>query len=220
MHNVLILDDDKSQLIHLSSLLKDHFDIHTANTPLTAYKLINSHKFDAIIVDVHMPIINGFDFIKSIKEDNDFTSALFILSSDNSMTTKVQALNLGVKDFLWPNMSKEEIVPRIKNHLGQNKENSKSSCKIYNDLKINTATLSAFVSDKKLNLTLLEFKILNYMVQHAKVVVMRDDLKSFVWPQETVSDKTLNTHLTNLRLKLSGSSVELKSIKGEGVILV
>lgn len=220
MHNVLILDDDKSQLIHLSSLLKDHFDIHTANTPLTAYKLINSHKFDAIIVDVHMPIINGFDFIKSIKEDITFNSALFILSSDTSTTTKVQALNLGVKDFLWPDMSKEEIVPRIKNHLNQSNENIKTSEKSYLDLKINTATLSAFISDKKLNLTLMEFKILNFLVQNAKKIVSRNDLKEFVWPQENVSDKTLNTHLSNLRVKISGTNLDIKSIKGEGVLLV
>jgi DNA-binding response OmpR family regulator len=219
MQNVLILDDDKSQLIHLSSLLNDHFNIHTANTPLGAYKLINSQKFDAIIVDVHMPIINGFDFIKSIKEDANFNSALFILSSDTSLATKIKALELGVKDFLWPEMCKEEIIPRIKNHLNLPMENVNPETISYNNLKINNTTFSAFFSDKKLNLTLLEYKILNYLVRHATKLVFRDDLKSFVWPQEIVSDKTLNTHLTNLRLKLSETSIEIKSIKGEGVIL-
>ena len=65
MNNILILDDDKAQLEHLSTLLKDEFLISTANNSIAAHALINDTKFDAIIVDVHMPIVNGFDFIKS-----------------------------------------------------------------------------------------------------------------------------------------------------------
>ena len=67
--------------------------------------------------------------------------------------------------------------------------------------------------------TLIEFKILNFLVQNAKKIVSRNNLKEFVWPQENVLDKTLNTHLSNLRFKISGSNFDIKSIKGEGVLL-
>lgn len=216
MHTVLILDDDKLQLDHLATLLKENFAIQTASTPISAYKLINTNKFDAIIVDVHMPIIDGFEFIKSIKEEKNIKSSLFILSSDNSLNTKIKALNLGIKDFLSPCMAKEEIVPRIRNHITISKDSTNYQ---YNDIKINTSNLSAYIFDKKLNLTLIEFKILSYLVQYGGKVLLRSALKEFVWPMEHVSDKTLNTHLTNLRLKFNEYNVEIKSIKGEGIIL-
>lgn len=217
MNSLLILDDDRAQLSYLSTLLKDEFLITTANTPLKAYNLINAQNFDAIIVDVHMPIINGFDFIKSISEYTDFNSALFILSSDTSTKTKICALNLGVQDFLWPEMTKEEITLRIKNQLVKPRKSEYVTK--YKDIKIDTQNFTALCGEIKLDLTLTELKILTYLINHSSILVSRDELKEFAWPGTMVLSKTLNSHLTNLRSKISISQIEIKSVKGEGVLL-
>ena len=221
MKTVLILDDDKSQLNYLSNLLESDFRVHTTNSPLSAFNIFQENQFDAIIVDVHMPIINGFEFIRSIKDQkNCFNSALFILSSDTSMQTKIEALNLGVKDFLWPEMTKEEIILRIKNQILPKNISESQLVKTYKDLKVELLNLTAFHSDKKLDLTLIEFKILSFLISNATRVVTREELKDFTWPEAIVLDKTLNTHMTNLRSKLSESDVEIKSVKGEGILMM
>jgi two-component system response regulator AdeR len=130
------------------------------------------------------------------------------------MQTKLQALALGVKDFLWPEMQKEEIILRIKNHL------QTSTIRSYKNLKIDLQNFSAFLSGNKLELTLIEFKILSILASGEGEVVSRKKLIEFTWPDIQVMDKTLNTHLTNLRAKLSGSNLEIKSLKGEGILLV
>ena len=117
MKTVLIVDDDVAQLQYLSDLLKEHYEVQTVNNPISAYKTCEEKQFSAIIVDVHMPVINGFEFIKSLKTNLKYETALFILSSDSTPLTKLLALDLGIKDFLWPEMNKDELLLRIKNHL-------------------------------------------------------------------------------------------------------
>lgn len=216
MKSVFILDDDSAQLSYLADILKHDFKVQSTTSPISALSIFDQARFDAVIVDVHMPIINGFEFIQSIKKKKNCTdSALFILSSDNSVQTKMQALNLGITDFLWPEMMKEEILLRIKNQLS----NKSELHKVYKDLTIDVVNLSASLGGQKLELTLTEFKILSYLVTHAGKVITRNELKDFTWPQTLVLDKTINTHLTNLRAKVAGSIVEIKSVKGEGILL-
>lgn len=217
MKSIFILDDDSAQLSYLTGLLQNDFKVQSTTSPISALSIFENNKFDAVIVDVHMPIINGFDFIQSLrKQKNCNDSALFILSSDTSVQTKIQALNLGITDFLWPEMMKEEIILRIKNQISLKNELHKS----YKDINVDVMNLTAAHNSKKLELTLIEFKILSFLIGHAGHVISRNDLKEFTWPEAMVLDKTINTHLTNLRTKLGDSTVEIKSIKGEGILLI
>lgn len=221
MKSILVLDDDVSQLNYMTKILGTEFKISTYNNSIEAYTSLKENHFDALIIDYHMPIINGLEFIKKIKNIKNFNSSLFILSSDSSSDTKIQALNLGIKDFLWPQMNKEELVLRIKNHL--NFENSSSTNQLfkhYRDIQIDMNNMSASIKGQKIELTLIEFKILSYLIGLATNIVDRQLLKKFTWPDCVVLDKTLNTHLSNLRIKLINSQVEIKSIKGEGIILI
>lgn len=217
MKSIFILDDDSAQLNYLTHLLQDDFKIQTTTSPITALAIFETHKFDAVIVDVHMPIINGFEFIQSMRKKKHCSdSAIFILSSDTSVQNKIQALNLGITDFLWPDMMKEEIILRIKNQLSHKNELHKS----YKGLTVDVTNLSAALNGKKLELTLIEFKILSFLIGQAGTIITRDNLKEFTWPEATVLDKTINTHLTNLRTKLMDSAIEIKSVKGEGILLI
>ena len=85
---------------------------------------------------------------------------------------------------------------------------------------MNFLNLVATQSDKKLDLTLLEFKLLSYLITHQQSIVSRNEIKEFAWPNTLVQDKTLNTHMSNLRSKLDTELLEIKSIKGEGFVLI
>ncbi len=216
MNTLLIVDDDISQLSFMEEMLKETFYVKTTNNAIQGLDILKTNKFDAVIVDVHMPIVNGFDFIKILKKE-DFKSALFILSSDTSEKTKLEALNLGVKDFLWPDMKKAEVILRIRNHISESKAATKRS---YKNITVDLTNFSVFIFNEKIDLTLIEFKILFFLIERATIPVSREELKQYTWNGALVLDKTINTHLTNLRMKLVNSQVEIKSIKGEGIILL
>lgn len=214
MKTLFILDDDKNQLDYLKDILSNDFIITTESNPIQALKWIETNFPDAMIIDIHMPIINGFDFIESMKSKNlKYLPKIFILSSDTRVETKIKGLSLGVKDFLWPDMSKEEIVIRIKNQLEEN-QNLK-----FKNIYIDKDNLIASIENEKLDLTLIEFKVLSYLIANQSRIPTREEIKSYTWPDMVVLDKTLNTHLTNLRNKLAPAQVEIKSIKGEGIQL-
>ena len=219
MKSLLLLDDDHSQLEHLASVLETDFKVTKCKNALDAWSSFSSHNYDGCIIDVHMPIINGIEFIQKIRQTNtESTCAFFLLSSDTSTVTKVESLKLGVKDFLWPDMSKEELTVRIKNNLSTSKY-SNHTFKSYKDLNLDLIKLSAHVKSEKLDLTLIEFKILYQLVSNPNQLMARDHFKKLIWSDALVMDKTLNTHLTNLRIKINQSQVEIKSVKNVGIIL-
>jgi DNA-binding response OmpR family regulator len=218
--SVLIIDDDNIQLNYLEGILSAKFSVFKADNPIKGWEKFSQSNFDAIIVDAHMPVINGFEFVLKIQRDwpHKFP-AVFILSADSSQSIKIQALKLGISDFLWPNMTQEEMVLRIENRLEKEEEKKSDLIHQYKKIKINISSMKAFLNDTKLDLTSIEFKMLTFMVAHPNEIIKRSELKEFIWPQTVVLDKTLNTHLTNLRIKLKDASIDLKSVKNEGVIL-
>ena len=221
MEKILIIDDDRSQLHFFSKILESEFKIETSNNALDATKIYKDTFFDAVIVNIHKPILNGFEFINSIKANNyESKSALFILHNETSDEIKMRALRLGVNDFLCLRMYKEEIILRIRNQLLQKKLPASYLIKSYKNLDMNLLNLVVTQSEKKLDLTLLEFKLLSYLMTHKQTAVSRNNLKEFAWPNAVVQDKTLNTHISNLRSKLDTELLEIKSIKGEGFILI
>lgn len=220
MKSLLLLDDDHAQLDYLASILETDYKITKCRNAIEAWNNFNTINYDGCIIDVHMPIISGLEFIQQIREKKTQNHcSFFLLSSDTSNITKIQALNLGIKDFLWPDMSKEEISVRIKNNLHAEKNCPKLAVKTYKDLSVDILKLMAYINSSKLELTLIEFKLLNQLLLAPNTIISRDELKQLIWPEVFVLDKTLNTHLTNLRLKISKSEVEIKSVKNEGIIL-
>lgn len=214
MNQILLVDDDARQLSYLKNQLSGVFSVDTYTNPIEALDSCKVNLYDAIVVDLHMPIINGVDFINQFRKHHKDFKNIFILSADNSTNAKLSALNLGAIDFLWPEMCKEELVLRINNRI-----KSVQDFVTYKGIKIDLNHLSVYLNSTKIETTLIEFKLLKSLILKANQVISREDLKNSVWPNQIVLDKTLNTHLTNLRLKLQNADIEIKSVKNEGIIL-
>jgi DNA-binding response OmpR family regulator len=175
MYNILVLDDNEAQLQHVNNLLKNDFNVYLVNNPIKAHKICAENQFDAILVDVHMPIINGFEFIKTLKSSLQYETALFILSSDSSTLTKLLALELGIKDFLWPDMQKEELILRIRNHIQTETEFTKKKIRSYKYLQVDFDKNEAYLHGSKMNLSSSEYKLLSTLIESAGKIV---DLES------------------------------------------
>ncbi len=214
MEKILIIDDDSSQLNYFSTMLEPEFKIEISNNLLCATEVFKTTNFDAVIS-------KDLEFIDSIKLTK-FSQkpALFILQSESSSENKMRALRLGVNDFLCAKMSQEEIILRIRNQLFHKNTSITHSLKSYKDIEMNLLTMNVTQSNKKLELTLLEYKLLSYFIGHQQRIVTRKDLKEFAWPNTSVQDKTVNTHISNLRSKLDTKLLEIKAIKGKGFVLI
>lgn len=216
MPRILIVDDSKNQLTYLEGLLMSDFDVSLANNAVKATQLIESLKIDLMILDIHMPVISGLDFLKESKEVGRTLPKTIIFSSDNDINTRISSLELGVVDFLNTQMTAKEIFLRVRNHM----QKTETHMITYKNIKLNTSTLDVFINDQKIDLTLIEFKLFRALLDSSEELINRDTLKNQVWgDQVIVLSKTLTTHLANMRAKIISYGYDIKSVKNEGVIL-
>jgi DNA-binding response OmpR family regulator len=216
MQRILIVDDSQNQLTYLEGILMSDFDISFASNVLKAIKLLETVKIDLMILDIHMPVISGIDFLKQSKEIGRVLPKTIIFSADNDVNTRISSLELGVVDFLNTQMTAKEIFLRVRNHVHQIQDSVIS----YKNIKMNTATMDVFISDKKVDFTFIEFKIFRVLMSSPDVLIEREILIERVWGNDiVVLNKTLTTHLANLRSKILFGGIDIKSVKNEGVML-
>lgn len=210
-YKLFYLDDELRQLEHFDRELGRFFAIETSQGPFEALDRIRDAKFDAIICDLHMPIINGYKFFEMLTENKLNNTPFFFLSSDPELDSKISCLKLGAVDFLSPSMSPEEKYIRVFNRINDVKL-------VFKHLSIDLKNVTAYSGGVALDLTQIEFKILLLLLKKSGGLVGRDELREFIWPNLKVMDKTINSHLTNLRAKIENENFKIISIKGQGIL--
>jgi DNA-binding response OmpR family regulator len=155
-----------------------------------------------------MPIINGFEFIKTLKSSLQYETALFILSSDSSSLTKLLALELGIKDFLWPDMQKEELILRIRNHIQTETEFTKKKIRSYKYLQVDFDKNEAYLHGCKMNLSSSEYKLLSTLIESAGKIV----------DQELVN--AIEEDILGINQKLATGNMAITRMDGIGILLL
>lgn len=209
-YRLFYIDDEIGQLEHFDRELGRFFAVETSQCPFEAIERIKRAKFDAIISDLHMPIINGHKFYEMLTENKLNNVPFFFLSSDPEQDSKINCLKLGAVDFLSPNMSPEEKYIRIFNRINDVRLTFKH-------LSVDLKNVTAYNNDVALDLTQIEFKILLLLLRKPGGVA-RDEIREFIWPGLKVMDKTINSHLTNLRSKVETENFKIVSMKGQGIL--
>ncbi len=198
---ILYIDDDHDNLDLYSEVLGDQFNIITISDPDSIFPLLSKTIFDAALIDIHMPLMDGFEVIKKIKRhptgDN---IALFFFSSDESKMTTLRGLGESISDYLYKSMDIDELSLRISK--GIKSFSKESQVATIGNLKANFSTFQVFINSEEVQLTLTEYKILMFLAKSGIYQVDKQDLKDFAYYQEIVSDNNLRVHLANLRSKL------------------
>lgn len=180
---ILIVDDDKTNLEFLSSILSNQYDVKVSSNGEKALKIIEKKDIDLILLDVHMPEMSGYDVAEKLISNENFSKIPFIfLTSDTDKESVNKGLNFGAKDYLTKPFNITELQIKVKNHLlsykyqkdleslKQELENDKKKLekqhKFITDIldnQPNMVILSNGVETEFANKTLLEFfKCKNY----------------------------------------------------------
>jgi twitching motility two-component system response regulator PilH len=116
IHKILVVDDSKTELYHLSDLLgKRGFTVRTAENGEEAMRRLNEEKPDLILMDVVMPGQNGFQLTRSITRDPRFADVPVIMcTSKNQETDRVWGLRQGARDYIVKPVNADELLSKIK----------------------------------------------------------------------------------------------------------
>ncbi|MDD0854172.1 response regulator transcription factor [Halobacteriovorax sp. GB3] len=217
--HVTIVDDVYNNLLSYKELLDGEFELELIQNPLELLGFLNSAKTDLVILDLHMPNVNGFELYAKFKDTHPGLPVIF-LTGDPSEEAVVEGLNLGAEDFIVKPVSLKELVARIRNKIANKKGKKKDTNVIkYPEFSLHTEIQMAEIGEKKIQLTPIEFKIIHLLARNPNKIFSREYITNLVWPNVHVQNQNIDTHLSNLRKKLRPFSQYIKTIKSRGYIL-
>lgn len=218
-NHVTIVDDVLDNLKTYNDLLAPTFNLELIQNPMELVAFLSKNSTDLIVLDLHMPNINGFELYQKFKHLYPSVPVIF-LSGDPSEDSVVKGLNLGADDFIVKPVSLKELVARIRNKINSKHVLKTSDSVIsYDGFKLHCEMQMAEVDEKKVQLTPIEYKLIHLFARNPNKVFSREYITNLLWPNIHVQNQNIDTHLSNLRKKLNPFSKYIKTIKSRGYIL-
>jgi len=218
MH-VTIVDDVKDNLKSYNELLSPTFNLELIQDPLHLLNFLSKNQTDLILLDLHMPNINGFELYEKFKTTHPEIPVIF-LSGDPSEESIIKGLNLGADDFIVKPVSLRELIARIKNKISLKQNSAQAEDVIvFDGFKLHCEMQMAELNNEKIQLTPIEFKLIQLLARNPNKVFTREYITNLLWPNIHVQNQNIDTHLSNLRKKLMPFSKYIRTIKSRGYIL-
>ena len=218
---ILIVEDEIRLAEAIEQILKKHkYDVDICHDGQLGLEYALSDIYDAIILDVMLPKLNGFEIIKTIRQHKVSTPVLFLTAKDN-ISDKVNGLDLGADDYLTKPFATEELLARIRVLLRRQGEVTYDTLS-YGDATLNLSTYELSCYAKSVKLGLKEFNILTYLMANGNQIVTKELLIEKVWGFDADVDyNNVEVYISFFRKKLTfiKSSVCIKTIRGVGYCL-
>lgn len=222
MLKVLIIEDESDIAKTLEyNLKKENFEVFIAADGETGLKAALKHKPDIIILDIMLPVMDGFSVCRKLKSDETLKNIpVIILTAKSDEIDKVTGLELGADDYISKPFSIRELIARIRAVLRRRK-NTPQLPEIFNsgELEIDFSRVEVKIKGKKINLTAKEFKLLETLISFRGAVVSREKLLEIVWGVDAsvqIDTKTVDVHIMNLRKKLHSCGGMIVTVKNFG----
>ena len=218
---VLIIEDEKSiSDIIKFNLTKEGYEIETAYDGEEGLTKALSSNPDLVLLDIMLPIIDGFQVCKKIRETS--SVPIIMLTAKEEEVDKVLGLELGADDYMTKPFGMRELIARIKANIrrtsfmvGENESAGNHNAKIstYGNLTIDMTKYEVRKDDRVLELTLREFELLKYLAEQENQVFSREQLLEEVWGYEYYGDiRTVDVTVRRLREKVEDDPGEPKYI--------
>ncbi len=221
---VLIADDeaDIRNLIKMS-LEENGYNVLTAQNGKEAWDILITNDVDLAILDVMMPVMDGFNLIRRIREHS--TLPVIFLTARTDDMDKVLGLGLGADDYIAKPFSIAELVARVGAQLRRNNEyllpKEKAGASItYGNLSIDKEKCCAYKDGEPIELSAKEYKLLLHFMEHPERIFTKKQLYHAVWNEEYYfDDNTVMVHISRIRNRIEDDPQKpeyLKTVRGIG----
>ena len=211
---ILIVDDEKNirEVIKEYSTLEG-YEVMEADSGSKALELLNTNKFDLMILDIMMPIMDGFTLLNSIPKEKRIPT--IILSARDDEIDKLEGFDRGIDDYLCKPFSPRELMVRVKAVLKRTKGDV--DCYYYDKLVVNFLEHTIKIDDKEVSVTPKEFEILKYFINNKRIAISREQLLNKIWGYDFYGDdRTVDTHIKMLRNNLGRYRDLIITVRGIG----
>nr|WP_189241391.1 response regulator transcription factor [Leuconostoc citreum] len=228
MEKILVVDDE----IAISTLLKynleeNGYDVTVASDGQTAYDLAKQESFDAILLDLMLPVIDGMTLLKNLRQDKVSTPVILVTAKGDEFD-RVFGLELGADDYITKPFSPREVVARVKAVLRRSQVDhqvlAESDVIKVQNVVIDDNKKVVTRDNQILTLTPREYELLLYFAHRIGRVIDRETILTAVWGYEfTGESRMVDMHISNLREKIETNPKSpqlLKTVRGFGYTLV
>ncbi|MCX7746351.1 MAG: response regulator transcription factor [Clostridia bacterium] len=203
---ILVVDDEISicDLLKIS-LEAEGYETQTSNDGKDALRKIEHFNPDLLILDLMLPEINGFDICKKVTTERPIP--IIMLTAKADLVDKVLGLELGADDYITKPFHTRELIARVKallRRVSQEAKPASITCLSNGTLSIYPETRRVLANDRELDLSVKEFDLLVFFMNHIDQVFSRDTLLEKVWGYDYAGDtRTVDVHIQRLRKKLN-----------------
>jgi len=218
MYRLLVVDDEQK----IREVIREYaewsgYEVAEAENGMEAIGLCKLNDYDLIIMDIMMPKLDGFSACKEIRKTKEVP--VIMLSARGEEYDKLFGFELGIDDYIVKPFSPKELMARINVVLTRRNSPAAASPDIlkFGGLEINIPARAVTVDGEKAELTPKEYDLLFYLVHNRNIALSREKLLSDVWGYDFYGDdRTIDTHIKNLRNNLGIYRDHIVTLRGVG----
>ncbi len=206
MVQILLIEDNLELAEGVVTALTGKYKITHVTSLAAADKHMAETSVNVVLLDVGLPDGSGFTWYENLQKKNKKNISVLFLTGESDLDNRLKGLELGASDYIVKPFYLQELLARIE--IQVRNQQSQNNIRYCGNLKFELALQRVYQTDDNqkeevLNLTPNEFKILSYLSDHKEKTVSRIEIVNNVWgPGISLSDKVVNTHISNLRKKL------------------
>ncbi len=220
---ILIVDDEE----HIIELIKFNlessgYEVLSTNNGMDALKVAEKERPALILLDLMLPGLDGLEVCKELKKNKETTNiSIIMLTAKSEEFDKVLGLELGADDYITKPFSVREMLARVKAVLRRNTVESPNE-EIFNcrNLTVNFERHEVLINNKKIDLSLKEFELLQILIRNRGKILKREMLIDNIWGYEYIGEtRTVDVHIRYLRKKIEEDDKNprfIETIRGVG----
>jgi two-component system response regulator CpxR len=229
VNRLLIVDDDHGLVNLLKRFLEaEGFQVGAAFDHPSGLKAARSGEYELVILDVMLPGGSGFELLKSLRQES--PTPVLLLTARGEAVDRILGLEIGADDYLAKPFDPRELVARIRAILRRTREGAPPGARVEHDQKLSVgeiemslATRTVTCGGQPVDLTSVEFNVLELLLRHAGNVVTREQLAEVALGRPlNPFDRSVDVHVSRLRKKLGcypGNDELIRPIRGIGYFM-
>ncbi len=219
---VLIVEDERTLSDTIKQCICKKFDTEQTYDGYEAYIMAKENIYDAIILDLMLPEMSGYDVLKKLRE-NKVTTPVLILTAKDALNDKLKGFNYGADDYLVKPFEREELLARLEAIIRRTSGIYKEDIVEFKDLKLNTKNRRVFIKDEEIILQGKQFDILEYLINSKGTIITKEQIFDKIWGFDSfTTTNVVEVYASGLRkaLKKYGYDKYIKTIRGVGYMII
>ncbi len=218
---ILLAEDEKSlNRVITRRLTWEKYSVDSCFDGQEALDYLAAVEYDAVVLDVMMPKVDGFEVLTQMRERGDDTPVLFLTARD-ALADKVEGLDLGADDYLVKPFEFDELMARLR-VLTRRKSSSTSNVYVCGDLTVDSAHHRVTRGETELSLTAKEYALLEYLIRNKNIVLSREQIETNLWSGDYfVGSNVVDVYIRMLRKKVDADFEKklIHTVRGFGYVL-